>query len=154
MPVCPTNMAVVPHNRQTIVKEYLYFTNDVYTGKLFLLDCSLHDQMVSFQSVFTGLRTEWHGYWDGDEVSLRVHFDYRGNRRNALRKWADVSVERRPGVHPERIGIMKGIDHDDRYIELRASNVHYFDANTREYVVQPGGIVRRAYGVDMTWEII
>ena len=123
----------------------------MYTGKLFLLDCPLHDQMVSFQSAFTGLKTEWHGYWDGDEVFLRVHFDYRGNRLNALRKWADVSVERRPGVHPERIGTMKGIDHEHRYIELRTSNVYYFDEHTCEYEVQPVGTV---YGVDMTWEML
>ena len=136
-------MAVVPRDHQTIVKEYIYFTNDEYTGKLFLLDSPIDDQMVSFQSAYTGLKTEWHGYWVEDEVSILVHFDYRGDRNKTLWKYADVCVDR-PGPK----GVMKGIDHDNRKIEIMISSVWYFDERTRQYVVQHVGQVD---GFEMIW---
>ena len=144
---------MVPIDRQTIVKEYWYFTNDVYTGKLYLLDSPIDDQIVSFQSAYTGLKTPWHGYWVGDEVSLLVHFDYRGDRSKARWKYADVCVERRLDtrtleVRPGPKGIYKGIDHDRRRIEIRITNVYYFDRSTRQYVVQHVGQI---YGFEMIW---
>ena len=89
-----TIMAMVPSDRQTLVKEYIYYMHDEYTGKLYLLDSPIDGKMVSFESAYTGRKTPWHGLWVGDEYSFLVHFDDAGDPRKAVFEWTDVCVDR------------------------------------------------------------
>ena len=84
-------MALVPIDRQLLVREYEYRMNGERTGTLFVLDCPKpYPRKLSWQSAYTGFRTPWKGGWfslTGDiERSLSLNFDYGRRRQKTLFK--------------------------------------------------------------------
>ena len=84
-------MALVPIDRQLLVREYEYRMNGERTGTLFVLDGPKpYPRKLSWQSAYTGFRTPWKGGWfslTGDiERSLSLNFDYGRRRQKTLFK--------------------------------------------------------------------
>ena len=133
-------MAFVQADRQLVAHEYEYTMDNDCTGNVYLLDGPEHEQLVSFKSSRTGLRTGWHGSWNismtnrGNELIL--HFDCEGREWLAAHKVAHMQ----PTVVPVRLDlpvlVLSGLDHEYRLIQMMHIRTWTLDPLSAAFVVQ------------------
>ena len=143
VPCRATAMAIVPIDRQMIVREFAFWMDGYFTGRLYTLDSPDRAPLVAFKSELTGLRTDWHGSWTcGAAENMRIHFDYAGRENKARDKWCQIFY--RPNqfelrgadykymrVHAE----LHGDDYRKRLIQTKLINIWQIDREKENFVL-------------------
>ena len=136
-------MAIVPIDRQMIVREFAFWMDGYFTGRLYTSDSPDRAPLVAFKSEASGLRTDWHGSWTcGAADNMLIHFDYAGHENKARDKCCQVFY--RPmhfdlrgadykymRVHAE----LHGGDYMIRLVQMKLIRIWQIDRETETYVV-------------------
>ena len=143
VPCRATTLAIVPIDRQMIVREFAYWMEGHFMGRLYTLDSPDRSPLLAFKSETTGLRTDWHGSWTcGAADTMLIHFDYAGHENKARDKCCQVFY--RPmhfdlrgadykymRVHAE----LHGGDYMIRLVQMKLIRIWQIDRETETYVV-------------------